>query len=247
MTINKIDNPRISKEKLISFIKQNDLSRDVMRQNRLAKTHFLKYGGDTYEIHENVFSPKIFFDGFNAFVHGLKQEFLENKTFLEIGTGCGIIALHLLKHTNLKEVTMNDIFEESIECAKVNACTLGLSEKCKFIVSDVFNNLSESDGKFDIIFWNYPWLPEVDDYQHVDKLDKSLFDPGYKIIERYIAESNNYLNLNGKVFFGFGDYGHWELLKIICSKYSVIPKVVYEEIGEEGATVKYQLVELKRM
>jgi methylase of polypeptide subunit release factors len=245
MNTNNHEKSRISKKSIQSFEKQNDLSRKVMIENRAAGKHSLEYYDDLFEIDSDVFSPKIFYDGFNTFLNGLKKQSLENKTFLEIGTGCGIVPLHLLKHANLKRVMMTDIFDIAIDCARKNAIRLALQQKCKFIISDVFDSINITEDKFNVIFWNYPWLPEKDSYEYKDKLDRSLFDPGYKTIERYISESKHYISENGRVFFGFGDYGYWDLLKKICLKYSVAPVVVYEEVGKEGDIVKYQLVELK--
>lgn len=244
LTLSNTNNSRINAERLRAFQRQNELSRQVMQENRLAGRHFLEYQGDTFEIDSNVFSPKVFFDGFHTFIQGMKQNKLEGKTFLEIGTGCGIVALHLLKQSNLREVTMTDIQREAIDCAKRNADNLGLTEQCKFLVSDIFDNVNILEKKYDIIFWNYPWLPEADNYVFVDDLDRSLFDPGYQLIERYISESKKYINQNGKIYLGFGDFGYWDMLDVICSRHSVIPIVAYENKGIEGDTVTYQLIEI---
>ena len=234
---------RISNRDIKNFEKQNDLTRNVMVSNRNAGRHSFEFGGDNYIIDEMVFSPK-YWEGYKTFIRALTELPLNNKSFLEIGTGCGVVALHLLKHYNLAHATLTDIFEKAVTNAEVNAKNMNLSDKTDFFVSDIFNDLKTSQ-KYDFIFWNYPWLPETDDYTFTDVLDRTLFDPGYKTIERYISESRNYIKPDGKVLFGFGDYGHWSLLKDICKKLNLEPKIIFEEESiEGGGKVKYQLIEI---
>jgi release factor glutamine methyltransferase len=237
---------RISENKLNLFNKQNNLTRAIMLKNREIGNHIFEYYNDIYQVDDSVFSPFIF-NGFLTFVKGLKNENLKDKTLLEIGTGCGIVALHLLKYDKLKFATLTDLFDNAIVCAQKNAAKLNLLSQCDFLISDIFNSHQLLNRQYDIIFWNYPWLPELDTYKYRDALDHSLFDPGYYLIERYIKEHSAFLSPSGKAYFGFGDYGDWDLLMKICDKYSFAPEIVYEEIGIEGGNVKYQLVRLSQV
>lgn len=70
---------------------------------------------------------------------------------LDMGTGTGIQGIVAAK--NGCTVTFCDINPNSIECAKANAKSNGVSGN--FVVSDLFDNIN---GKFDTIIFNPPYL-----------------------------------------------------------------------------------------
>ena len=96
---------------------------------------------------------------------------------LDIGTGSGIQA---------------DMNKEAVDYAKgrgINA-----------IVSDLFSNVK---GKFDLIIFNPPYLP---DEKSEDKESKKITTGGkygYEILEKFFREASNYLNNSGKILIVF--------------------------------------------
>ncbi len=74
------------------------------------------------------------------------------ETFLEMGTGTGLIALHAAKLG--AKVTAADINPNAVECAKKNAGRNGLTVET--VRSNLFENIP---GRFDVIAFNPPYLP----------------------------------------------------------------------------------------
>ncbi|MDD5253758.1 MAG: methyltransferase [Candidatus Nanoarchaeia archaeon] len=100
---------------------------------------------------------------------------------LDIGSGSGYLAEIALEKT--KDVLAADINPEAVEHCKKK----GINS----IVSDLFSNIK---GKFDLIIFNPPYLPEDPDEDEESKIITT--DKG--IIERFLKELKEHLNKNGK-------------------------------------------------
>ena len=98
---------------------------------------------------------------------------------LDMGTGSGVQADSALEKT--KDVLAVDIDKEAVEEVKKK----GIKAK----VSDLFSNV---DGKFDLIIFNPPYLPDEEKYKDV-ALDKG------KVIERFFSQAKKYLKKDGKI------------------------------------------------
>lgn len=108
------------------------------------------------------------------------------RSVLDVGVGSGILMEAALKKT--KDVKGVDIDEEAIEYCKKKGLNV--------IYSDLFSNVK---GKFDLIVFNPPYLPE-------DEIkDKDLVggEHGYELIERFFNEADKFLNKNGKILIVF--------------------------------------------
>ena len=110
---------------------------------------------------------------------------------LEIGTGSGILAMEASNYC--KKILAVDIDKEAI-----NYCKKSIKKNnIKFKISDLFSNIK---GKFDLILFNPPYLPN-------DPLvkDKALDGgkKGYELIERFLNNVNSHLNKNGKILLIF--------------------------------------------
>ncbi len=113
------------------------------------------------------------------------RKIVKGKSFLDIGSGSGIQALSALNN-GVKSVLTSDINEESVKMLK--------SKGIKAINSDLFKNIK---GKFDLIAFNPPYLPED---RKEDKESGKITTGGKKgdeIILRFIREAKNHLNHYG--------------------------------------------------
>lgn len=107
---------------------------------------------------------------------------------LDVGTGSGIQALTALEKT--KDVLAVDVDEEAVEYVKkkgVNA-----------IVSDLFSNV---EGKFDLIIFNPPYLPEDEHEDEESKRVTTGGKEGFEVLERFLKEAKKFLKENGKILF----------------------------------------------
>ncbi len=85
-----------------------------------------------------------------------KIEKLNGKTnVLDICTGSGAIGVSIAKNATNVNVTMSDISENALKVAQKNAKTNEVLDKCKFIKSNMFENIEE---KYDVIVSNPPYI-----------------------------------------------------------------------------------------
>lgn len=122
----------------------------------------------------------------------------KNDVVLDVGTGCGIIAL--LSAKKAKEVVAIDINPYAVKCAKKNAKLNNLSDKIEFIIGDLFQPLRKKK-KFTKIFFNPPYLP-IENEKKDDWIEYAWRGgiTGRKIIKRFITDVHNHLKRGGKIF-----------------------------------------------
>ena len=113
-----------------------------------------------------------------------------NLRFLEIGAGSGI---HLETALSLG-IKKENISSSDIDKKSVSHCS-SLGFKC--IHSDLFENII---GKYDLIIFNPPYLPEDAREQKSSKLATTGGKKGNEIILRFLEQAKNYLKIDGKIF-----------------------------------------------
>ena len=130
------------------------------------------------------------------------------KEILDIGTGSGILAEEAMKYSD--NVLAVDINPEAVDYVK--------KKGIKAIQSDLFSNVK---GKFDLILFNPPYLPEYDDEIEEDSESKTITTggkSGYEILERFFSEVRKHLNESGKILIVFSNLTGKEKVDEIISK-----------------------------
>ncbi len=140
--------------------------------------------------------------------------------FLEIGAGSGI---HL---ETAKELGLKNIFSSDIDKKSVNHCNL-LGFNC--IHSDLFK---EIEGKYDIIIFNPPYLPEDMREPKDSKLATTGGKKGNEIILKFLQQAKDHLEKNGKIF-------------LITS--SLSPEINFEELGYKEKEVGCEKLFFERL
>lgn len=79
----------------------------------------------------------------------------EPKRFLDLGTGCGILAVTLLAEWPGARAVATDISKPALDVAAENAQGQGVSERLRLVRSDWFERV---DGRFDLIVSNPPYI-----------------------------------------------------------------------------------------
>jgi len=123
----------------------------------------------------------------------LRKEQIGNKAVLEIGCGSGFLTKLMAEKKAI--VTAVDINPAAVEATK----KLLSEEKLdgQVFQSDLFSNVA---GKFDIIVFNPPYLPESEDDEIAGKdVRYSGGKSGREIIEKFIRQSGKHLKSDGKV------------------------------------------------
>ena len=132
------------------------------------------------------------------------------ETLLDLGTGSGCIVLTLLCENKKSKGVAGDLSAAALEVARGNAASLGLLERCEFIQSDWFTQIT---GQFDLIVSNPPYItetemaalaPEVRDWEPLIALT-----PGgdglaaYRVIT---AAAMGHLNVGGRLIVEIGPH-----------------------------------------
>jgi release factor glutamine methyltransferase len=113
---------------------------------------------------------------------------------LEIGIGSGIQIKAALAGAD--SVLGVDINQKAVDLCKDKI----KSKKVTFLRSDLFSNVS---GKFDIIIFNAPYLPDDEASKDV-ALDGGK--EGHEIIGRFLAEAKNFLKKDGIILLVFSSF-----------------------------------------
>ncbi|MFA5364061.1 MAG: HemK2/MTQ2 family protein methyltransferase [Candidatus Bathyarchaeia archaeon] len=122
----------------------------------------------------------------------------ENDTVLEVGTGCGILAV--LAAMKAKRVVAMDVNPYAVSCAVKNAETNGVQDKVDFRCGDLFS-VVKCGEKFSLILFNSPYLPS-DPNEEKTWLGKAWAGgpTGRDVIDRFIADAPQFLALGGRVW-----------------------------------------------
>lgn len=124
---------------------------------------------------------------------------------LDLGTGSGIQAETALKYT--KDVLAVDIDKEAVNFVRKK----GIKAK----ISDLFSNVN---GKFDLIIFNPPYLPNEKLEDKESKRVTTGGKYGYEILERFFSQVNKYLNKNGKILIVFSSLTNKDKVDKIIKK-----------------------------
>lgn len=124
---------------------------------------------------------------------------------LEIGCGSGIIS-YILKSSDggVGHISAVDINPNAIECAKSNGIDA--------IQSDLFEHV---EGKFDIIIFNPPYLPDDMGEPQNKGIDMALYGgkTGREVINRFLVHARDYLKKDGRIFIIISHHTGVEELK----------------------------------
>lgn len=117
------------------------------------------YGLD-FEVNENVLIPRpeteLLVD--NVIDYCSKRSSLSACKILDVGTGCGCIAISLAKRIPEAEVWAGDISHKALEVAERNAIKNEVGGKVNFVQSDLLENIY---SEFDVIVANLPYIGEM--------------------------------------------------------------------------------------
>lgn len=174
------------------------------------------YNGLRIELHPEVYDPAE--DTF-LLINSLKVS--EGNSVLEIGTGCGLVALECARIG--ANVVCTDINPYSVYLAKRNYNSNKHLIKGRFEVRDgyLFSPI-HSNELFDVIIFNPPYLPTkekdlVGGSGWFDVATDGGID-GLKITSEFIYKLPNYLKQNGNAYFVFSTLSDREKLESLILK-----------------------------
>ncbi|MGB9678186.1 MAG: peptide chain release factor N(5)-glutamine methyltransferase, partial [Candidatus Ratteibacteria bacterium] len=137
---------------------------------------------------------------------------------LDIGIGCGNIAITIAKNVENCIVSGVDISKKCLKIAHKNAILNKVEKKTKFLLSNIFDKINE---KFEIIVSNPPYVSKIE-YEKLEEEIKK--EPkraliggkdGVKIIKKILRGSVFHLKKNGFLIIETGYNQVLEIKKII--------------------------------
>ena len=169
------------------------------------------------------------------------------KKILDLGTGCGNIAISLARAFPHNKILASDISKTALKIARLNAQRHNL-KNIRFLYSDLFKNIPVQ--RFELIASNPPYIPSVDLKtlpEEVQREPRSALDGGKKGISfflKIIKHAPRFLKKGGYLILEIGicqdnlikkiiAQSNLKLIKIV-KDYQGIPRVAIIKKGERG-------------
>jgi len=152
------------------------------------------YADLSLDVYEEVYEPAE--DTF-LIADVLNQTVAEGETVLDVGTGCGILAVIASKKA--KKVVATDVNPHAVECAKQNAEASRVLSKMQVRLGDLFEPISETE-KFSMIVFNAPYLPSTQS-EHRSWRGRAWAggSTGRRIIDRFMRDAPSHLTTKGRI------------------------------------------------
>nr|VFJ51062.1 MAG: Methyltransferase small domain-containing protein [Candidatus Kentron sp. FW] len=196
--------------------------------------------GFEFEIDRGVFSPK-YFESSHIFSEAFPYS--AGEKILEVGCGCGVTSILAAKR-GASSVLACDITHSALENTKLNALLYHVEDKVEVRESDVYSSI-ESHEKFDTIYCNLPWIYVGPEYKIHSKLEFSLFDPGYRLVDRLVREGRQHLANGGRLIIGIANFGNVnKLITIVKDAKYKINRFLERKSGYSDS-IKYYLYEFR--
>jgi len=138
------------------------------------------------------------------------KKYAKNKSVLDIGSGSGIIAKATIS-SGAKSVLATDVDKESIDHLR----KIGLN----VINSNLFDKVK---GKFDLIVFNPPYLPENKKEDKASARATTGGKKGDEIILKFLKQAKQYLNKDGKIILLVSSLTPIDKIKNLLSKLSLV-------------------------
>jgi release factor glutamine methyltransferase len=222
-------------------LEQNQDSRTVLTESQNETFPYqIEVFGIPILVFKDVFSPK-HFNGWEIFTRNFPE--FKNKSILEVGCGTGITSIFLATN-GAREVLAVDINPQAVQNTLANI-ELNSLYNMRTRISDIFDHINSLE-RFDLIYWNMPFMPIEEDYNYQNVLERGLFDPGYELTNRFLTQAKDFLNPNGKVILGTGGQGFGEVEKTdeLISLLGYNSKLITLEKSIEVSPVDFILYEL---
>lgn len=145
------------------------------------------------------------------------KKYAKNKSVLDLGSGSGILAEASIK-AKAKSVLASDINPESINVLK--------KKKIPAIRSNLFSKIK---GKFDLIVFNPPYLPQ----DSLEDKESSTITSGGKrgdeLILKFLKQAKSHLNNNGIILLLVSSLTPLDKIKILLKERNLHYRVIAEQ------------------
>jgi SAM-dependent methyltransferase len=123
---------------------------------------------------------------------------LAGRTVFDVGTGTGVLAC-VLARRGASRVVAADADERAVACARDNVSRLALGAVVDVRKADADDPFPP--GSADILICNPPWIPEA----AATQLDHAVFDPGGRLLLRFLEGVPDHLEPGGQAWLVLSD------------------------------------------
>lgn len=210
-----------------------------MRSSRYPLQYILKkadFMGLVFRLEESVFIPRPDTERLiEKLAEYVKNREMKNANVLEIGTGCGNIAISLTKNITGCKIMASDISDKALEIAIENARYHGVEGEIEFVKSDLFENISPACyNYFDIIVSNPPYIRKKDiralqpEVLFEDEKALDGGEDGIRFFRKILGDGLKYLKEDG--FFAFEiSYDQADDIKKIVNNYERLTAPIFNK------------------
>ena len=152
------------------------------------------YNDLNFEISEDVYEPA---EDTILIADCLSHVVEEGDRVLDIGTGCGILAV--IAANNARKVVATDVNPHAVECAKLNTEINRVASKTDVRLGSLFQPIRKTE-RFDVIIFNAPYLPSSPS-EGKSWIGRAWAGgpTGRQLIDQFIKEAPRYLNRDGTI------------------------------------------------
>lgn len=147
--------------------------------------------GISFVVHRGVYDT-----GVDTELMAQAARILRGERFLEIGCGCGAIAL--LMAARCRAGVGADVSPAAVINSECNRKRLGISN-VQFVLADVFDGVC---GEFDVVLCNPPY----NQHHAADVIERMFWDPEDSMKQRFFDQVPRFIRKNGRVYFGWADF-----------------------------------------
>lgn len=158
----------------------------------------------------------------------------KKETFLEIGTGCGIVALYLSIKASYGMAT--DINPIAVKNAEYNARELGISN-VNFLNCNLFGDIRQ---KFDVIIFNPPYT----NHRASDKTETMFWDTNNRTKIDFFRHAGKYMKQDGRIYFGWADFNDLDIdlpFRLSRKENMTINRIARKESGKGYSFYVFEL------
>jgi release factor glutamine methyltransferase len=165
----------------------------------IGEWEFFQY---MFKINPDVLIPRPETEGLVQLALAWLKEHPQQRTCLEIGTGCGCIAVSLAKNIPDLKIIATDISSSALQIAKENAQRHQVDGQIQFQERDLLTGM---DDKVDLIVANLPYIPteklkSLSVYSREPILALDGGSDGLLYITKVLKSARQHIRLNGAIF-----------------------------------------------
>lgn len=144
-----------------------------------------------------VVEPEVYEPAEDTFLLANNLDVHEGERVLELGTGCGLLAILAAKAG--ARVLATDVNLTALKCARKNARAHDVKKRIEFRLGDLFEPVN--DERFDLIIFNPPYLPVPREEELGTPLDRAWEGgpDGRAVIDRFLDELPEHLGPRGRI------------------------------------------------